>query len=247
MKELYNTVVDRNRKLTQARANLADARRVARLWYRRAQEQPVEVEITGMEMVEALQAEHQKRVEAERCHSAALALAESRAKRLEKMDAAAKQAAQEQEKVQMHWLSPVEAEGLKRQLEKAEAQIAATKEAVEWLWGYWDGNTLIARSNGYEEEIGTAWNKLLAASDAFSKSWERHGGAAAQLVTPELANLLERLAEWADEAVLDGGDCLGEDMGTSAYEAENPGHRDDAIIARSIAARIRETLEADDD
>lgn len=104
----------------------------------------------------------------------------------------------EHDEVQRDWLSPVEAEGLQRQLAGAEAQIAATKEAVEWIWGFWDDNTLVARSSGYEEKISTAWNKLLAASNAFSKSWERHGGTAEKI--------LERLATLdAVEAALDDG------------------------------------------
>ena len=44
---------------------LADARRVARLWFRRAHEPMVEVKVTGKEMVDALQAERALRREAE--------------------------------------------------------------------------------------------------------------------------------------------------------------------------------------
>jgi len=54
------------------------------------------------------------------------------------------------------------------------------------------------------------------------------------LVSPP--ELLYRLAEWANEAVLDGGDCLGEDMGTEEYP-----NLDDVEQARTLARRIEET------
>ena len=92
-----------------------------------------------------------------------------------------KKAQAQSDEVQELWLSPVEAEELRRQLKKTEAQTAAAREAVEWLWGFWDGNTLRAIP-GSEEDIGKAWNKLLAASGAFSKPWEHHGKAAAKLL-----------------------------------------------------------------
>jgi len=63
----------------------------------------------------------------------------------------------------------------------------------------------------------------------------------ASLVTSELAGLLERLAEWADDAVIDSGSCFTEDMGTSEYASENPGFGCDSISARQIATAIRET------
>jgi len=52
--------------------------------------------------------------------------------------------------------------------------------------------------------------------------------------------LLRRLAEWAEEAVLDGGSCLGEDMGMSSYVGEHPGHRNDIPQALALARRIEE-------
>lgn len=60
----------------------------------------------------------------------------------------------------------------------------------------------------------------------------------------ELASLLERLAGWADDAVLDGGSCLGEDMGTSSYAVEHPSYEEDGLVTRKLAARIRELLAA---
>lgn len=58
----------------------------------------------------------------------------------------------------------------------------------------------------------------------------------------EAAGLLERLAEWANEAVLDGGHCFGEDMGTSSYATEHPEHKGDANTAHELAALIRKRL-----
>jgi len=90
---------------------------------------------------------------------------------------------------------------LERQLAVAKAQIAATKEAVEWLWGFWDGNTLIARSSGYGEDIENAFDALLTTSGAFAKPQKYH-----------------------DETTVQPSDHL-----------------------TTLAARIREALEADDD
>jgi len=52
--------------------------------------------------------------------------------------------------------------------------------------------------------------------------------------------LLRRLAEWANEAVLDGGDCLGEDMGTEEYP-----NTDDVKQAQTLARRIEEAQAID--
>lgn len=47
---------------------------------------------------------------------------------------------------------------------EAEAQIASARKATEWLWGYYDGNTLRAMP-GFEDDIRTAWDDLLVATD----------------------------------------------------------------------------------
>lgn len=47
---------------------------------------------------------------------------------------------------------------------RAETQLSGIREAVDWLWGFYDGNTLVAKS-GYANEIQDAWVKLLMAID----------------------------------------------------------------------------------
>jgi len=49
-------------------------------------------------------------------------------------------------------------------VEKSRARLANIRRAVDWLWGFWDGNTLLAKS-GYEDDIREAWDELLAAID----------------------------------------------------------------------------------
>jgi len=82
--------------------------------------------------------------------------------------------------------------------ERAEALAASTREAAEWLWGFWDGNTLIAKP-GYEDDIREAWDRLLAATDGAETvsllGRLEEAEALAALVTPELANLLEVLGK----------------------------------------------------
>lgn len=71
------------------------------------------------------------------------------------------QTAQDQsDEVQELWLSPAEAEGLKRQLAKTETRVASIQEAVKWLWGFWDGNSLVA-VKGFEDDVHDAWDRLL--------------------------------------------------------------------------------------
>ena len=86
---------------------------------------------------------------------------------------------------------------LDRMVERAEARVASTREAAEWLWGFWDGNTLVAKP-GYEDDIREAWGGLLTATDseAATNLLSRLEGAEAlaALVTPGLAEMLERLA-----------------------------------------------------
>jgi len=104
--------------LAQARADLADARRVARLWFHRAKEailaqHNLDLKV-GLER-QAVQAERQARQEAE------------------------------------------------QRAECAEALIASIRETVRWLWGFYDGNTLVAKP-GYEDDIREAWDRLLIAA-----------------------------------------------------------------------------------
>ena len=47
----------------------------------------------------------------------------------------------------------------------AEALVANTREAIDWLWGFYHGNTLIAKP-GYEDDIREAWDRLLIATDS---------------------------------------------------------------------------------
>jgi len=77
------------------------------------------------------------------------------------------QAIDRDDEVQELWLSPCEAEGLRRQLARAQMQSATPKKAVEWLWGFYDGNTLVAKP-GYEDDIREAWDKLLTAVDSIT-------------------------------------------------------------------------------
>jgi len=46
---------------------------------------------------------------------------------------------------------------------RLEKQLAKAREAAHWLWGFWDGNTLIARPMGDEnqERIQEAFERLL--------------------------------------------------------------------------------------
>ena len=124
----------------------------------------------------------------------------------------------------------------RRQAERrAEALVANTREAIDWLWGFYDGNTLIAKP-GYEDDIQVAWGRLLVATDdeAAKKLLDRleKAEALAALVTPELANLLVLLASSAD---------------TSVQYHRCTATAEDTKNARAHAARIREALEADND
>jgi len=69
----------------------------------------------------------------------------------------------------------VENERLKKELV---AQQAAFRKAVDWLWGFWDGNTLIPAPSADKEALYKAWDDLLAVS---TYPWK------------EAAALLERL------------------------------------------------------
>ena len=122
----------------------------------------------------------------------------------------------------------------RRQAERrAEALVANTREAIDWLWGFYDGNTLIAKP-GYEDDIQVAWGRLLVATDdeAAKKLLDRleKAEALAALVTEETAALME----WLANNILHTSNCP---------EPENMHGRD----ARALAARIREALEADND
>jgi len=55
----------------------------------------------------------------------------------------------------------VENERLKKELV---AQQAAFQKAVDWLWGFWDGNTLIPAPSADKEALYEAWDDLLAVS-----------------------------------------------------------------------------------
>ena len=44
---------------------------------------------------------------------------------------------------------------------RSEAQLTNIREAVDWLWGFWDGNSLRAIP-GFEDDIREAWDSLLA-------------------------------------------------------------------------------------
>ena len=65
IQQMASYIKERDAECEDAITKVVEARRVARLWHRRAQEQPIEIEITGVEMIEALQAERQLRREAE--------------------------------------------------------------------------------------------------------------------------------------------------------------------------------------
>ena len=103
---------------------------------------------------------------------------------------------------------------VKAELTKAVAQVAAITLAVERLWGFWDGNALVAKP-GYEDDIREAWDRLLVARDA---------GVAAKL--------LERLADYACQAAK-----AAKGSPDDVDEAYN-----DEEITRALAACIREAL-----
>ena len=44
------------------------------------------------------------------------------------------------------------------------ARLTNIREAVDWLWGFYDGNTLVAKP-GHENDIQNAWIKLLKSAD----------------------------------------------------------------------------------
>lgn len=109
--------------------------------------------------------------------------------------------------------------------ERAGALAANTREAVRWLWGFYDGNTLVAKP-GYEDDIREAWDRLLIAATDGKVTTDLLGRleqaeALAQLVTPGLVALLERLATYANLY----------DAPQSSYDA------------RELATHIREALD----
>jgi len=53
---------------------------------------------------------------------------------------------------------------IRAKMTTATAKIASCREATEWLWGFWDSNSLRAIP-GLEDDIREAWNGLLAATD----------------------------------------------------------------------------------
>jgi len=80
--------------------------------------------------------------------------------------------------VEQGWLDEVKVEN-ERLKKKLVAQQAAFQKAVDWLWGFWDGNTtLIAAPSADKEALYKAWDDLLAVS---TYPWK------------EAAALLERL------------------------------------------------------
>lgn len=58
----------------------------------------------------------------------------------------------------------VEVWRLQVELEQAAARAEEVKQAVDWLWGFWDGNTLIAAPSCDIVALHEAWYKLLALS-----------------------------------------------------------------------------------
>jgi len=82
------------------------------------------------------------------------------------------------------------------------------------------------------EELELAQQRYLSAMQEVLRLEAEIERLRALVPPPEL---LRRLAEWANEAVLDGGDCLGEDMGTEEYP-----NTDDAKQAQTLARRIEE-------
>lgn len=45
---------------------------------------------------------------------------------------------------------------------KLEKRLTDIREVVDWLWGFWDGNSLRAIP-GFEDDIREAWDRLLTA------------------------------------------------------------------------------------
>jgi len=83
------------------------------------------------------------------------------------------------------------------------------------------------------EALDEEKDEVVQAMDLAAIGWAEVKRLRTLVPPPEL---LYRLAEWANEAVLDGGDCLGEDMGTEEYP-----NTDDVEQARTLARRIEET------
>jgi len=55
-------------------------------------------------------------------------------------------------------------ESLRAELEQVAAWETAFRQAVDWLYGFWDGNTLIAAQGADVEALHEAWDDLLAVS-----------------------------------------------------------------------------------
>ena len=126
---------------------------------------------------------------------------------------------------------------LNQRAERAEALAASTREAVEWLWGFWDGNTLVARL-GYGDNIREAWDRLLAATDGVEATsllgrLER-AEALAQLVNEETARLLTQLA--SNTRLLASRSDRNETERVDCW-------RKDAQAGHVLAAQIRRALD----
>ena len=54
-----------------------------------------------------------------------------------------------------------ENEALHAEVERLRKKLVEAQAAIHWLWGFWDGNTLIASPSADREALDEAWNRLL--------------------------------------------------------------------------------------
>jgi len=51
------------------------------------------------------------------------------------------------------------------EVERLRARMDEVQRAIRWLWGFWDGNTIVAAPGADREMIDEAWDKLLEVAE----------------------------------------------------------------------------------